>query len=256
MSDPVSRFHLELLALGELDVDTAAAIRARMAEDPDLAERFARMERDLAGEVPLPLLELPADPQPGDVLPEESAPFDPDVEMPHAEPPPRSGFPRWASLGAVAAVLAAAVALFVLRPGGGPEVTFRGTLDLEVLRIRQGVAEPQGLLVKGRAGDRLQYRVRPSEGGFVSVFDVQDDGVVTVWKDAIEVATGGVVEGAAILDDYAGLERVYFVLSDEPVHPAAFERAVHDAWGPPLADLDTIPGVDATQRSVTVVEDP
>ncbi|MEZ4318344.1 MAG: hypothetical protein R3F61_12610 [Myxococcota bacterium] len=233
MSEPVSRLDLELLALGELGESAESMLRGRIADDPDLAERFARIERDLTRERELPALVLPV------------------------EAPKPAGFPRWASLGGLALVLAAAVALFVLRPQTPETPTYRGALDLELVRIRLGEPEVQGALVKARAGDRLQYTVQVPESGVVSVFDVQDDGTVSVWSDALPVSAGRPAQGAVVIDDYPGLERVYFVFAAERVDPADFESALVEAWSAPLAELDVVPGLKGvSQRSVMLLEDP
>lgn len=239
MTEPVSRLDLELLALGELGPDAAAQLRARMDEDADLADRFARISMDIAAQAPLPELVL--------------------ADRAEQEPSEASskGFPRWASIGAVVAVLAAAVALFVLRPAPPePGVTFRGSLDLEVYRIREGAAKPVGRFVEAREGDRIQYKVTPPEQGYISVFDVQDDGLVTVWNDAVEISPTQPLEAAAVLDAYPSLERVFFVFGSAPVRPEAFEQAVKAA-GRPLTELEAVPGLDGmTQRSIAVLEDP
>lgn len=243
MSDPVSRLDLERLIVGDLEGPNADALRARIDADPDLARRFQRLSAELSADVPLPALVLPAasDEEP-------------------AQAPRPSGFPRWASLGTLAVLLAAAVALIVARLPDAPAdpTVFRGTFDLEVVRVRNGDVQPVGMLVQARNGDRIQLVVRPGDpSDRVSVFDVQDDGVVSEWAHGVSVGPDGTATVSAILDDYAGLERVYVLVGPEPVDPVRFERSIEASWGTPLADLDVVPGLKGvTQRSVLVLEDP
>ncbi|MCB9693326.1 MAG: hypothetical protein H6736_16055 [Alphaproteobacteria bacterium] len=228
----VTRTELELLALGEMDPPEADALRARIAADPELAARLARVERDIAGEAPLPPLVLPA-----------------------AEPA-ASGFPRWASLAGGLALLAAVVLLWVAAPSGGSGETFRGGLDLAVFRVRAGQVAPQDLVVRGREGDRVQWEARPLEGGYASAFDVQDDGEVSVWMLNQPVQAGQKGKGAAVLDAYPGAERVFVLVTPGPMKLEQFQEALKAVGRTPLAALDAVPGLPGVQRSFLIVEDP
>ena len=76
---------------------------------------------------------------------------------------------------------------------------------------------------------------------------------MSLWGRPVQVQAGESVEGAVVLDDYAGKERVFFLLSEAPVGQNAVDQAVRSVFDRPLADLDTLPGIDATQRSVLIV---
>ena len=66
--------------------------------------------------------------------------------------------------------------------------------------------------------------------------------------------SGEVFTSAAILDDYERSERVYVLMSEQPI--ALDEvRAALGATTKPLAELDALPGVRAVQRSVMVVRE-
>lgn len=158
----------------------------------------------------------------------------------------------------VGALLAAAAALslVVLLPeGAGTGEVFRGSFDLQVERVRQGVAVPQGVLVEAREGDRLQYTVLAGSDGWLTVVDVQDDGAVSLWLAPQRVRAGQQVAGAVVLDGYTGKERVYFLLADEPVGSDSVDAAVRGVFERPLADLDRLPGLDSAQRSLLIVRD-
>ena len=231
-TEPTTRLTLERWATGDLPPDEARALELAAQDDPDLSARMDRMQDDL----------------------DDAARELPRLVLPDA-PPERSSFARWWM--PIGAVLAAALALFIFWPAPGPPSgeVFRGALDLSVVRIREGVAEPQTALIAARAGDRLQYTATSPNDGYLTVYDVQDDGTVTVWLEQ-PVRAMRPVEGAAILDDYLGGERVFFVLSPERMPEDAFMDAVHDVWNAPLADLDEVPGLPpSTQRSLLLVKE-
>jgi hypothetical protein len=230
-TEPVSRLLLEQWALGLLPPDQAQELEVLADIDPDLRQRAERIRSDIgAAQLGLPKLALP-----------DAAP---------------SWWSRmWLPVGMS---LAVPVAVFIAFPtlfAPDNTVVFRGALDLEIVRVRQGDAVPQTALIQAREGDRLQYAAIAPVDGFLYVFDVQDNGEVSQWQMA-EVRAMERVEGAAILDDYPGGERVFFVLSEEPLDAGVFEDAVHDVWQAPLVDLDTVPGLPAsTQRSVLLVKE-
>lgn len=230
MPSEVSRLDLELLALGQLPPDRAAVIRTAALEDEDLARRITSVERAIErASEDMPSLVLEPEPQP--------------VET-------RRRWWMWFA-APLPVMAAAAAALLMLQPDPPPTVTFRGDMDVQLWRVRHGEAVEQGALVEAKAGDRLQWTVEVSEPGWFAVYDVQDDGQVSVFSQPMEVA--GVVEGAVVLDDYAGSERLYFTLSDEPFAVEAVELAVEASWKVPISDLDALP-LDGAQRSVLVIK--
>lgn len=233
---PVSRLDLERFVLGRLDAPARAALTLRIAQDPELEARVDRLRAELdAAAIDLPPLVLPTDDRP--VLAVVSS-------------PPRSTRHRWAVLGGGLAA-AAGVAL-VLLPGGGPDERFRGSFELEVQHVRAGAATPVGLLVEARAGDTLQYTVTSATDGWWMVADIQDDGEVSMWTPPRRVQAGVPATAAVQLDGYTGSERAYFIVSEAPMELDRV-RAAHAAARSPLAELDTLPGLPGTHRSVLVV---
>ncbi len=230
-TEPVCRLVLEQWALGVLSPERTQELEALADLNPELRHRVERVRAEIsAAQIDLPKLSLP--------------------ETQHS---------WWSRLWLpVGAGLALAVALFIALPFLNPPdntVVFRGALDLEIVRVRQGDAVPQTALIQAREGDRLQYAAIAPVDGFLYVFDVQDNGDVSQWQVA-EVRAMERVEGAAILDDYPGGERVFFVLSAEPLEDGVFEDAIHNVWQAPLVDLDIVPGLPpSTQRSVLLVKE-
>ena len=237
----IGRLDIERHVLGRLDDAERAALVERAARDPELAARIEKVEAEIgAASVDLPPLDLSMEPSS------------------EGGPPPRANRPMGLMVGALLAV-AAAIGLVVLLPGGtGPETAdevFRGSaFDLEVVRVRQGQPASQGVLIEAREGDRLQYTVTPLGDGWLTVVDVQDDGSVSLWMTPQEVRAGEAMDGAVVLDGYAGKERVYFLVADAPVERDAVEASVRSVFERPLADLDALPGIDATQRSLLIVK--
>lgn len=228
---PVTRMDMERWALGRLSPPESREIEARRAADPDLAARMDRVKADIdRASDDLPPLRLPVD-----------------------EPAPWWRRP-WLPVAAGALALAAAATFAVLPTE--PEVVYRGTFDLKVHRVRGGEVHPEGAMITAAPGDRLQYAVTASEDGYLAVFDVQDDGEVQAWMPARPVAARQTVEGAVLLDDYAGAERVFFVVGAHPVEPEAVRHALPESWKTPLADLDALRlGQGVVQRSVLVVKE-
>lgn len=229
--EPPTRLQLEQWALETLPPDEVASLEARALEDPDLASRMERIRADIDASV---------------------------IDLPPLPPLPADPVPWWRRrwMPAVGLVLAAVAALVVLVPASDPGVTFRGAFDLEITRVRAGQAEDMGLVVDAQDGDRLQYTVTAPEGGYLYVYDVQDDGLVSEWT-AEELFPMQSETFAVILDDYAGSERVFFLVADAPLEADLFETIVGDIWRTPLADLDTVPGLpdDVDQRSILIVRE-
>ncbi len=244
-STPVTLLELEHWALGRLDPERAAALEALGADDPDLKARMERVQRQIQdASLDLPPLELP----------EED------------EAPARAGWLAWLSrpaFGGLAVALAAAVALVVVlvpdRPVEDPD-TWRGgeVMDLELMRVRLGQASPQGALVSAQPGDRLQFTISAPSAGWLQIYDLQDDGVVQAWLEPIQIEAKTPMERAVLLDDYAGSERIFFLISSEPVPLQRVEQAAQQAFHQPLPALDRLPGLGAgvLQRSVLVIKEP
>ncbi len=244
--EPVSRLSLERLALGDLPDAEAAALQRRIDADADLSARAQQVRSAIArSREALPALDL-----------DRAANVARTAALVDRE---RSFWSRHKGhvftllLPSVAAAAAVVLATVWPRPSDDvPVEQFRGSFDLELTLVRDGAGSPQGALVTARSGDRLQWQVTPGAAGWLSVFDVQDDGVVSVWAAPTEVPARIPIDGAVLLDDFVGSERIYFVLADEPVGLTSVRAGVERAFETPLAELDSLPGVplSASQRSV------
>lgn len=241
---PVTRLELETWVLGRLDPDRAAALEAMGAADPELQARMDRVRGEIErAAVDMPTLELP----------EED------------EVPARAGWRAWLRgplLGGLALAGAAAIALLVVLPPDDPVESGAwrggGVMDLELVRMRMGEAQPQGVLVQAQEGDRLQFSVAAPDAGWLQVYDFQDDGLVQAWLEPTQVAAKQPVERAVLLDDYDGSERVFFLISPDPIPLERAQQAGEQIFNRPLAELDRLPGFgrEVIQRSVLIVKEP
>ena len=237
--DPVSRLDLERWALGTLDPARVQALEAARAGDPDLDQRMQRVRAEIDGAAQgMPQLVLPAD----DVAPSWAERL-------------LSFLPRL-SVGALV-VTALALLAFRLFPADDPAaVTYRGLVpEVTVFRVSHGVQEEASALIHAQAGDRIQYEIVATGEGHLAVYNVQDNGEVQVYLAPQPVQPGQAVTRGIILDEYAGSERIFFMVSPDPLDEAAVSGAVQRAYRQPLAELDALPGLDAGQRSVLILKD-
>ena len=225
----LSRLDAELWALGRLDAARLAEIDRLRSADDELRAWTDGIKASIASAAEdLPLLRLPAE----------------------APDPWWEGLFGLRSLALVGAAAVVAGGL-LLRPPP-PTETFRGAMDIEVHLVRDGLASEQFTLVEAREGDLLQLRIAAPRDGFLSVFDLQDDGELTEWMAPTEVRATVPIDFAVELDDYPGSERVFVVFTDDPFGRSDFERALQQTFDRPLADLDTVPGIEGIQRSILV----
>ena len=151
---------------------------------------------------------------------------------------------------------AAAGVMLAVQPSSPPAEVFRGDFDLSVERVRAGSGTSVGLIVEARSGDNLQYTVTPSADGWWMVANIQDDGEVAMWTPPRRATAGTPDQAAVQLDAYPGAERAFFILSEAPLELEAVREAYAQAYRKPLADLDTLPGLPAKQRSILIVKSP
>ncbi len=236
-----SRLTLEKWALGELPPEDVAQLEARIASDEEFAAWAARVKGEVTEAAKdLPQLQLPAE--------VESRGWLPDLRGLLLRPAPAAG------LG----LMVLLVALW-LYPWSAPEdvgTAWRGSLDLQIHLVHDGRASEQGALVRARAGDRLQFRVAAPQAGFLSVWDLQDDGQLSPWLEQTPVAAKVAEEGAVLLDDYAGSERIFFVWSEQALADDAVKLSVEKAYDVPIVDLETLPGLGdgVVQRSILLMK--
>ncbi len=236
-----SRLTLERWSLDELAGEELAALEAQLEADPTLRAHAEQVRASVLEPVP-------------------AAPVF--TEGPTVGDPLRDVFGGPAIRGrfgvlipAVAAFAAVLLVALFLPEKPAPDVRFRGALDVQVQRIRGGSVSDAGLLLQGQEGDRIQYRVMAPADGWISVFDLQDDGELATWTPPTRVRAQRPLDGAVLLDDYAGSERIFFVFSGKAVDLAAAKEARGAAFNQPLAELDRLPGLDATQRSILLVRE-
>jgi hypothetical protein len=234
-SDTFTRLELECAALGRLDPARAEALAAARAADPSLDDRVQRVHAEVTDAAQgMPVLRLPAEVEPWwrRIL----------------SPPPMM-------LGGFA--VAAAVTLAVTLPDSaapGGMVTRGEGIGLEIVRVRDGQADTQAGLIRAQAGDRIQYTITAESDGYIAVYNLQDDGTLQSYLTSEPIGKGQTTEHAVVLDDYAGSERIFFLLDDEMITEEIVSGAVQRAWRAPLADLDILPGVADQQRSVMIVK--
>lgn len=262
----VSRLHLERYLAGDLDEDAARSLESAVADDAALARRLERLREDLAAvddAVPamVPPWELDDD---EDLAGAVDGPASDSLAETLSDPAPANtaSWVRWLPAGGVAALAAVAAVLLVVFLVPSPTVDdgtrFRGGgIEVVTHLVHEGEAQTVGALVPVVEGDRLQMDVEADAAGHLHVFDLQDDGALSVWQEARPVAAHEVVTVAAILDDHPGSERVYVVLSETPLTRETVLRHLTNAPAQPLAARETLPGLgDATQRSILLVREP
>ncbi len=237
-SETVPRIQLERWVLGRLGREQRLALEARAQAEPELRERLEKVRAEIdAAAMDLPPLQLP----------------------PQADDSPLFTWLKSFQLPAVglAGALAAAVVLFLLLPRDGNDLVYRGGFELQVYQLRLGVATEQGSLVRAQPGDVLQLEIASTEAAWVAAYGVQDDGFVSVWLEPHAVDAHELTKGAVELDDYAGVERMFVLVSEEPVDLEAVELVVGDLYDRPLVDLDALPGLGrgVRQRSVLVLKE-
>ena len=86
------------------------------------------------------------------------------------------------------------------------------------------------------------------------MYNVQDNGEVQQYMAPREVLAKASVEGAVILDDYAGSERIFFLVDEAPTEVSAIKAALQKSYATPLPDLEKLPLKVHSQRSVLIVK--
>lgn len=251
--DLVSRLDLERYVLGRLSPEARATLDARLGSDLELSDRVDRLRADIAAaEEDLPAFTIPTEQATGPKL--AVVPTPEPAKAPEA--PPRRGEMRWV-FAATALAAAAGVAIAVLpgEPATSGDV-FRGAFDLEVVQVRAGETTDVGVVLRGQAGDKLQYTVTSPTDGWWMVADIQDDGQVAMWTPPRRISAGMPASAAVQLDGYQGSERAYFIVTEEPIELDRVRTAYADAYRTPLAELDTLPKLPGSQRSILIVRTP
>lgn len=92
--------------------------------------------------------------------------------------------------------------------------------------------------------------------GFLSVWDLQDDGRLQAWLEPVAAEAKTPATGAVLLDDYPGAERVFFLWTEVEPADGLVRRTVERAFDTPIADLEELPGLGegTLQRSVLLLK--
>ena len=198
-TDPhVSALLLDTLALNALDRDTAERARAHL----DSCSR-CRADHEAAGEL--------------------RNHFERRV-LPRGLPVSRPHRRRWLAVPAFALLV---LAIAVWRWPGPPDLGIKGDASWQVFAHRDGRTFAVRDGTELAAGDRIRFVVLPAGARHVLVASVDGGGAVTIYHpyngersaaiegDRVELA------GSIVLDAAPGPERLYAVLSDEPLAAAA-----------------------------------
>jgi hypothetical protein len=235
---------LERLALGELDAETAADVRRRLAAEgrspDDVAAAVAASNREI-------LAELPATQAAAEIRQRVA-------RAAAAERPARR---RGIFLMGVPLALAGGLALMLVMvqpkdPGGGPrpgetpeKIIIKGA-DLKVYVYRRGATGPELLSDGARAarGDLLQLAYASKNAGYGVLLSIDGAGKVTLHLPEAEggraapLREGGAtvrVPSAYQLDDAPAFERFFLVRSTQPFSVATAVEAARSLAAQPSA---------------------
>jgi len=202
----VSVLMLDALALGALDRDVAAHVRAHLAscarcggDDRDAAElreQFTQSVLSRGVSVRRPRL--------------------------------------WAWLTVPA--IAVAVLLIALwpRPREGDEIAIKGDASWQVFANRDGQTFAVHDHTDLAAGDRIRFVVLPDGAKYLLIASVDGGGGITVYYPYGGERSGGIdgvrfeLAGSIVLDDAPGPERIFAILSDAPVEAATVTTCLRE----------------------------
>lgn len=267
MAEPVPDILVELLALGELDDDEAAQVRAQLvAEDDPRLDAIAKSDAEILERYPVQVIAPRLQPAgPGSVVELSSA---------------RSRRTRWTRLivGGLAAAAAVAI-VWVLGEGqelspsdrdGPDEVAVAGSgapADLggakEPWQVRhkgiarlivhkQGGKDPLRAGATVAAGELLQLSYATGPEGHGVIVSLDGSGIATQhWPSTVDGPTSlspGLVQldHAYELDDAPGFERFFFVTSNAAIDPGVVlqaARALGETAAPAESDLSLPEGM-------------
>jgi len=299
----VSRFRLEQYLAGELIATEGSALTRHLegcGRCRDLEARLRQEKRSFQSRVPFDVfmaglsarlephetpLEAPLEaPLETPLETPGAVPAEPPAQVPRGTHPDRSGplvalwrllsrtfsTPAWVGLAVTAA------ALWVLLPHESnqlepPYVGIRSGAGLpgplEVYRYRNGVATPAVSGETFRAGDRLEFIVRPGAHRYMHLVSVDGEGRLTPFypgDGASSLALGGSSElllpGSIALDGYIGLERIFAVFTAQPLPWSEIEAAAARLSRPsgrplPLERIDALPLEGADQVTFLLVKE-
>jgi len=162
----------------------------------------------------------------------------------------------------VSAVAMSALLLLWHRQDPVPALAVKGSeLTLFVRKGEQVVAVADGQQV--RAGDALRFFVAPESSCFVWVVSLDARGQLSRLAPAdgdlpLRVEKPMLLPGGAVLDETAGPERFYALMSDTPVPWSAVERAFAEATGQErgeaLVRSGPVPSLRGVRQATLVLE--
>lgn len=250
MSEHIRELELRRLFAGEVPAPAADSLRAHLASCPPCAAVWARLEaeqRAFEQDVPFERFEA-------GVRPRARAARAPAV---------------WRVPAAVGAMAAVLIAVILLRPFGAPGdggVRLKGGAEMEV-RIAgaagaQRVAEATSPTPLS-PGERVRVGYQAGDLGFVASFSVDEQGEVTPLYpgsgQSVPVAPGA---GMHYLPDAFeltghGAERIYVVLSAQPLAVEALLRAAREALQHSGGDVRRMPPLAVSGEQLSrVLEKP
>ncbi|MCP3063695.1 DUF4384 domain-containing protein [Myxococcus sp. K38C18041901] len=148
---------------------------------------------------------------------------------------------RWAPLIATAAL--AAVALFLLH-SPSPELPRYATKGDELTVYVGGQGTPRAAIQgeRVRPGESLRFQVAPGAAAFVWIASVDSTGAVSRLvpsEGTTPLAVDGtqLLPGSAVLDATEGPERIWAVISPEPLNWSVVEQALR---GSPVRDASEV----------------
>ncbi len=253
--DTVSLHQLRRYRFGELSGEERAAVEARLAEDPEVRARLARIaaeESAFLGGVDLAV---------------ESVAI---LEKLDRAPAPEPGRLRRLLTTRGFQLVAAFVLLLALIPLARPFVSHghhnrtKGSVQLEMfIKDEAGVRKgDDGMRL--REGDQIQFRYRAVGRRYLFVVSVDSRGAISplypdVTGKSIEVRPDGLhtLEGSVILDDAVGPERIFAVFSDAPVSYRSIERALSGRSEGDLRRLQhlDLEGEDVDQATILIIKE-
>lgn len=229
--------HIERYLTGDLDAESRQAVERQLAADPALRAQVDQRRQAKAAFLLDPRRRRFAD-----------------LAAEAEQAAPRQQRWGWMALAAAAGVIA--IGVVMLRPpsGDGIGAQVKGGVTVQLAVRRDGQVQPHRLGTPLHAGDQVRVSVDDPQGGYLTVF-IEDAQTVDRLYDPDELGhlSPGrhTLPGSIELDDTAGRERLYVLLSPTPPDVTAWQAALETARRDAGFDHDWLP--DAPARS-TVIE--
>lgn len=195
MTAHVSALALDAFALGALDAAAAAEVAAHLA-----GCEACRSERDLAADARAEFLV---------------------VVLPRGLRARRRV--RWWWLAMPVLAIAALLVVLLPRPPADPELGVKGAASWQVFAYRNGRTFAVRDGAQLAAGDRIRFAIATGAARYLLVASVDGRGAITIYHPYGGTRSAPVetalfeLDGSIVLDAAPGPERIYALLSDEPL---------------------------------------